>query len=141
MIWNIEIKTPHAVDPALEILKQFRSTHQLIVTSFFHDILPQVSKVLNIECGALVAHRPVNTSFFLRQLNLFDKSINTIVFPVEFICRDIVSIAHEEGFKVFSYDIENLNDYRKCCKFNVDAIITNHPDLYSSKMNLQDRSG
>jgi len=132
IIWNFEIKTPDAVESTIKILHRYTKSHRIIVTSFFHDILPIFTNSLGIECGAIIAHRSLNLGQLLNQLHDLDEHINNIVLPIEFVSEDTISIAHGQGFKIFVYDVEVPDDFSKCKNFMADAIITNRPDLAPS---------
>jgi len=129
IIWNIEIKTPDAVEKTLEVLHPYKHSHRFIVTSFFHDILSKIADKLNVECGAIIAHNPIDIHRFLLNLQKQSNRINTIVLPFEFLSMNAISIAHSLGFKLFIYDAETIEDIEKCRDQKVDAIITNRPDL------------
>src|SRR5690606_21789823 len=56
LLWNLEIKTPTALDAALELIARFQHTHRLLISSFWHNVVQQVAQRYDVECGLLVAH-------------------------------------------------------------------------------------
>src|SRR5215203_2046525 len=58
--WNIEIKTLDAWPVAARVLAQFQRSRELFVTSFRHDVVRLCAEELEIECGLLIAHRPLD---------------------------------------------------------------------------------
>ena len=62
VLWNIEIKTPNAWPAALRVLAEFQGKRRLLMTSFRHDVVIQCAGELDVDCGLLIAHRPLDVA-------------------------------------------------------------------------------
>ena len=60
VLWNIEIKSPQAWPVAAPILACYQSKRRLFVTSFWHHVVKRCAEALAIDCGLLMAHRPLD---------------------------------------------------------------------------------
>ena len=129
IFWNLEIKTPDSVEIVVPILRKFKLSHRIIITSFFHNVLSLFANKLNIDCGVLIAHQPIDTRSFVNKISSIDPQINTIVLPCEFLSEDNAAIIHNNDLNLFVYDVEIPEDFAKCRELAVEAVITNRPDL------------
>ncbi len=127
VIWNIEIKTPMAVDATLSVLNRYYRSRRCLVTSFRHDVVDQVSRRIDVQCGILVAHCPAGN---VQLLNLLPhERIRTIVWSYEFVDPTLLQQAAAHGFTSFVYGLETENEHRRCLQMAVDGIITDHPEI------------
>ena len=60
VIWNVEIKTPGAWPATARVLVQYQHSRRLLVTSFRHDVVRSCADEFAIDCGLLIAHRPLD---------------------------------------------------------------------------------
>src|SRR5437588_991828 len=76
VLWNIEVKTPSAVGVTLALVSQYHRSGRLMITSFWHNIVEQFTHLAGVECGLLIAHRPLS-NFSLLDLLPDSDSIRT----------------------------------------------------------------
>jgi hypothetical protein len=88
---------------------------------------------LDVECGAIIAHHPSDIANFFQQLRRCHPKITTVVWAYEFLPKDDVFNGHDEGFRIFAYDVELANDFSRCRDFSVAGVITNRPDVVLHK--------
>jgi glycerophosphoryl diester phosphodiesterase len=61
ILWNLEVKTPAAVDQTIALVNRYRGSRQILITSFWHPVVAEISRrMIDVDCGLLVAHRPIN---------------------------------------------------------------------------------
>lgn len=130
ILWNIEIKTPQAVESTLAVLKRYRSSRRLLVTSFFHNILPFVAAVPGIECGAIISHRPLDAGAFFSGLQASGPHLTTIVWAYDVLSEDTLSDARRRGFRNFVYGVQIPLEFARCRTLGVHGVITDRPDVY-----------
>ena len=68
IFWNLEIKLP--TDPAAvwPVLREYRERRRLLVSSFWHPVAVQAGRELGVDCGLLVAHRPLSFTSLAHRL-------------------------------------------------------------------------
>jgi glycerophosphoryl diester phosphodiesterase len=131
ILWNIEIKTPSAFGPTLDILKQYHSSRRLLVTSFWHNVVEQVKAELDIDCGIVVRHHPpANRS--IQDLLPPPGTINTIVWHYEIIDPSLLHAAAQIGIRNFVYDAALCDEQQTCADLDIDGLITDRPDILRS---------
>lgn len=127
ILWNIEVKTPAAVDTTRRILGGYAASRQLLVTSFWHDLLRDFVGIRNVQCGLLVAHHPLDHASFAALLQ--DDRIRTIVWDYEILDSTLVSWASENGLRSFVYGAATRREHRRCMRYHVAGVITDDPGL------------
>ncbi|GAB3250703.1 glycerophosphodiester phosphodiesterase [Chitinimonas naiadis] len=124
--WNIEIKTPAAASLALPLLSHYEDTHNLLVTSFRHEIVLTAAELLNVECGFLSAHRPAAINSLLHAA-LPHQNLRTLVWDCEIVDPDILHQANALGFRNAVYGAKTAYEHALLREFGIQAIITDHP--------------
>src|SRR5687768_7894346 len=51
LMWNLEIKTPAALDASLALIDRFQRSHQLLVSSFWHPLVEEIARQTTVNCG------------------------------------------------------------------------------------------
>jgi glycerophosphoryl diester phosphodiesterase len=119
LLWNLEIKTPAALGPVLDLIRRFQPTDRLLVTSFWHNLVEKVSRHSDVDCGLLVSHRPSE--------RLAPSNIKTIVWCFEFLDRETVEAAAAAGYRNFCYSIGTREEHVLAREWGLDGIITDWP--------------
>jgi glycerophosphoryl diester phosphodiesterase len=128
ILWNVEIKTPTVLDRALPILSRYSRSRQILVTSFWHNAVAQVSHAIDVECGLLIAHRPLNETATLDWLSL-NKRINTIVWDYEILDPALLELPPFKGLRHFVYGAETQAEHKQCADIELAGVITDHPEF------------
>lgn len=131
-LWNLELKTASAVEPAARIVARYRSTRRFLVTSFLHPLVLDFVRRTDVEGGLLVAHKPLN----LVSLDAWtspDPRLRTIVWDYEASGKDVLAAAAGQGFKNFVYGAITRKEHENLTRWKADGAITDNPlYLYNS---------
>jgi glycerophosphoryl diester phosphodiesterase len=126
-LWNLEIKAPDALEPTIEILRQYRTSRRLLVTSFWHSLILAISQRIEVECGLLVAHHPLD--FQSRPSWIPDHpSITTIVYEYGRLDAALVAQSQACGLQTFVYGAKTLHEHQQLAQWQVDGIISDRPE-------------
>jgi glycerophosphoryl diester phosphodiesterase len=127
-LWNLEIKTPDVLNLTLEILGQDCAARRILVTSFWHPLILEISRRVNVECGLLIAHRPMDFQF--RPSWIPDHpSISTLVYHYDTLDPVLVLQSRDCGLRTFVYGAQTLQDHQQLAQWQVDGIITDRPEF------------
>ena len=66
---------------------------------------------------------PLDYLKIAKQLNVV-----AIIFSINFVTEELISQAHQNGFKVFVYTVNEPRDIHKMKAVQVDGIFTNYPE-------------
>ncbi len=126
-LWNIEIKTPAAASLALPLLRRYEDSHQLLLTSFRHEVVIAAAQQLSVECGLLNAHRPAAINSLLHAA-LHLHNLRTLVWDCEIVDPDILRQANALGFRNAVYGANTRYEHELMREFGVHALITDYPE-------------
>lgn len=126
ILWNIEIKTPDVLPATLEILRRYQQSRRLFVTSFRHELVVRCAESLEVDCGLLVAHRPVQLQELLdRHTN--SRKIRSIVWDYDILDEEMLRDTAASGWRSFVYGAVTLSEHRHCAALNLAGLITDFP--------------
>jgi glycerophosphoryl diester phosphodiesterase len=129
-LWNVEIKTVHSLSTVIRVLEKHQAGHRIIVTSFRHDVVAVFASSLKVNCGLLLAHRPLTLSSLLADFNCDgNPRINHIVWNYEVLDDTLLKQASKDGYRNFVYGAVTRAEHDNCRELNVDGIITDYPLL------------
>jgi len=120
VFWDVEIKSPDAVDAAVRVLRGFVGTRRMVVTSFRRDILARVGKALDLPCGQIVSRAPLGVRPAPGALVVWKLRLATV---------RRIRAARARGQQVFVYGPRTRRDHERCARLGVDAVITDWPKL------------
>jgi glycerophosphoryl diester phosphodiesterase len=130
VLWNVEIKTFQAVSTVLQVLEKHQAGHRIVVTSFRHDLVALCASSLKVNCGLLLAHRPLTLNSLLADFNCNgNPRINHIVWNYEVLDDILLKQAASDGYRNFVYGAVTKAEHDNCRKLGVDGIITDYPLL------------
>lgn len=127
LLWNLEIKTPAAVERAASAIAARLATHRFLVTSFWHPLVDRFTHFAGVECGLLVANRPATFEGFAA---LFprDGRVWTGVWHYEALDPALLAQARALGFRSFVYDVETPEEHRRAVELGLTGVITDRVD-------------
>lgn len=129
IIWNIELKTPSGFDLIVSIIRKHISSHKIIVSSFYHYLIKEISSLLTCECGLLVAYPPLEIKeSFLRHWNK-NRQVRIIIWNYEFLSEELMMAAKLNGFRNFIFGLDTPYEHQRCKKMRVDGVITDKPEF------------
>lgn len=126
---NIELKGLNTAHAACQIIHEYIKDHQwsysdIIVSSFQRDELEKVRKVdAQIQIGVL------SKASVTEAIKFGEKLKAVAIHPsLGIITRDSVRRAHDSGFKVNVWTVNEPEDIERMKEFGVDGIISDYPD-------------
>jgi len=118
----IELKEEGTVRGVLELIKRNNIHDAVYVISFWHRLVKAVKEMeRRIKAGVLLAGCPVDACMATRA------SADALVMNYAFVDREFVQAAHEEGLKVFVWNIDDRDLLKPYADMRVDGIGTNDP--------------
>jgi glycerophosphoryl diester phosphodiesterase len=130
VLWNVEIKTQDAVDATIRVLKGFRSPESLLVSSFLHPIIARVAESVNIQCGILVAHRPLDTVDIVKWCPVTMK-VKRLIWDYEACDRNLIDNLASQGVRNLVYGPVAIDELTQIRDWAFEGVITDRPDLWT----------
>ncbi|HWS59943.1 MAG TPA: glycerophosphodiester phosphodiesterase family protein [Flavobacterium sp.] len=126
---NIELKGIGTAKPVVVVIEFFVSNknynyNDFLVSSFDWKMLVDIQLVNpKIRIGVLTEESIEDTLAFAKKTNAF--SIHP---DYRLLTKDNVALMQENGFKVFPWTVNSIEDIHKIKSFNVNGIISDFPD-------------
>jgi len=126
---NIELKGKNTAKGVLDIMHKSVlngnwKNHQLYVSSFDWDELREFKKLTNqFRIAVLTDDKPIDAIPIAKELNAF--AINP---SHQKLTYDIIKKIQLDGFKVFTWTVNDTDRIRKLISWGVDGIITDYPE-------------
>ncbi len=125
---NIELKGFDTANLVVKLIQQYIqqgwNKADFLVSSFNHYELERVKQQCpQIKLGLLIYGLPLNYLQIAQEL----KAIAIIV-SLDFVTEKLILDAHENGFKVFVYTVNEPSDINQMQSLQVDGIFTNYPE-------------
>lgn len=126
---NIELKGPNTAQPVAELIKTYLaqgwSTQDFIVSSFDHAQILELKKLCpNITVGLLFWH--TIPSDIARYCAPYQASF--VGFDVKAVTAQLVQKAHDAGYSMYVWTVNDKPTADHMRAFKVDGIFTNYPD-------------
>ena len=132
---NIEIKSyayepqhpPDAIEKQIvALVKQKKAQDSVLISSFNANVLEQLACMKEAPALALISMHPADdrTVKLCRRLKVFSWNPNSHV-----LTRQQVKMMHNAGIRVFPFNVDRPEDYRRMRMINVDGVITSDPYL------------
>ena len=126
VLWNIEIKTPEAWPVAARVLAQFQRKRRLLVTSFRHDVVMQCAGELEVDCGLLLAHRPLDVAAIVAACSGRPR-IKNIVWDYSIIDDTVLRAVSSAGWANYIYGAVTPAEHQRCAGLGLAGLITDYP--------------
>lgn len=126
LFWNVEIKTPAALLPSLELLNRHPRKDRVLLTSFRHELVVCAAATGFLACGLLLAERPVRLAPFLDACVPYP-GLRTLVWDYDVLDESLASEAGERGFRNFVYGPVTRDEHVHCAHLKLAALITDFP--------------
>ena len=157
MLWNLEIKTPAALEPLIAVLRgplapwvacprlrghgftpEDRSdmstasvgmapTRRLLVTSFIHPLVDDICLRLRVDGGLLVAHRPAEETKPGDWISGHTR-VGSIVWDYNSCDEQLLRQSAAQGALNFVYGAETKAELAELARWDVAGVITDRPD-------------
>lgn len=129
LTWNVEIKVPEAVPLASLLLSRFTGSRRPLVTSFWHNVVDEMRRIPQVDCGVLVAHRPLDLSMLDSGWTPGWQGITTIVWKYDIVDPILTALAHDRGLINLAYDVATPLEHSGAALLGLDGIITDRPEF------------
>ena len=123
IIWNVEIKTREGLELIIQVLEKYQSNRTILVTSFRHDVIAICASSLKVDCGLIVAHRPLSLNSMLVDSSNITR-INHIVWDYDYLDGSLLKESAAAGYNNFVYGLETKSEFEYCKGIDVDGVIT-----------------
>jgi glycerophosphoryl diester phosphodiesterase len=128
VLWNIEIKNPEAWPAASSVLAQFQRTRRIVVSSFRHDVVARCAEELDVECGLLIAHRPLDVGALLAGC-ASHRRLRGIVWDYNIVDDEVLGTVAAAGWGNYVYGAVTPVEHQRCAALGLAGLITDYPPL------------
>lgn len=128
VLWNIELKNPEALPLALPVLRHYRSSRRMLVTSFRHDVAVMCAGELRVDCGLLLASRPLDLDAVISRCAKAPR-LKCIVWDYNIVDTDMLEAASRSRFENYVYGAVTRAEHERCASLNLAGLITDYPRL------------
>ena len=132
VLWNIEIKNPESWPAASRELARYQSRRRLFVTSFRHDVVMRCAEELALDCGLLIAHRPLDVGAIVAGCSAHPR-IRGIVWDYNIVDDGVLQSVTSAGWGNYVYGAVTPAEHRRCSALGLAALITDYPSLVSGR--------
>lgn len=127
LFWNLEIKDYRRMEVLTRGIRAAAAGgSRVLVSSFWHPAAAALAGESGVECGALIAHRPLELDGFLAGLSA--AGVGCVVWGCEWMDGELVRRADEKGFRNFVYDVESDEEHRAAADLPLAGLITDWPE-------------
>jgi glycerophosphoryl diester phosphodiesterase len=132
VLWNIEIKNPEAWPVASRVLAQFQSSRRLLVTSFRHDVVKLCADELDVDCGLLLAQRPLDAGAMIAAC-AGQPRIKCMVWDYNVVDDGVLQAVSAAGWGNYVYGAVTPAEHARCNALGLAGLITDYPPLAQGK--------
>ena len=128
VILNIELKGKNTAGPTLKLLQKYYQKDwkkdDFVISSFLWDELTTVRKLdSEIPIAVLTEENPTDALVMGKKLKAV--AINPWW---KMLTKENVELIHEEGFKIYTYTVNEPDDIKMVTELGVDGIFCNFPE-------------
>jgi glycerophosphoryl diester phosphodiesterase len=120
----IELKEEGTEDKVVELIKRYNMFDSAYIISFWHMLVKKIKEMdSRIKTGVLLVGCPVDACMAR------SASADALVMNYAFVNKELVDKAHQEGLKVFIWNIDDRDMLRPYVDMGVDGIGSNDPRI------------
>ncbi len=128
VLLNIELKGKNTAEPTLKLLQKYYQKgwkkDDFVISSFLWDELTTVRKLdSEIPVAILTEENPTDALIMGKKLKAV--AINPWW---KTLTKENVELIQEEGFKIYTYTVNELDDIKMVAELGVDGIFCNFPE-------------
>ena len=131
VLWNLEIKTPEALPAVLAVLRRYSGKRRLFITSFRHDVAAEIARQIAVDCGLLLAHRPLDVAAIIAGYAAWPR-IKAIVWDYNIIDDAALQAVEHAGWQNYVYGAVTPAEHERCAQLRLAGLITDHPQYILS---------
>ena len=126
LLWNVEIKTPVAWPVAALVLAKFQSKRRILVSSFRHDVIARCASELELDCGLLFAHRPLDVTAIIAACSGWPR-IKNMVWDYNVVDDAVLRAVSSAGWDNYVYGAVTQAEHSHCARLGLAGLITDYP--------------
>jgi glycerophosphoryl diester phosphodiesterase len=131
LLWDVEIKAPAALDAVGEVIARFASSRRLLVSSFWHSVVPPLVALPGVEGGLLLGSRPFSARALAAMVPPAER-LRTVIWYYEVLDEALLGQAAASGLLSWVYGVASAAEHRRCRELagaGLAAVITDRVDL------------
>ncbi len=128
---------PHIAEAVIADVRAADMLDHVLIMSFDWSVLPQIKELEpGAQTGALVSddvwnsHAEHALDTLIEQVTALD--CNWINMDARLFTADIASAAHQHGFQLGVWTVNNVHEMHRFIKVGVDSITSDRPDLFAA---------
>ncbi|MEK7877226.1 MAG: glycerophosphodiester phosphodiesterase [Pseudomonadota bacterium] len=126
VLWNVEIKTPDALPAVLAVLRRYGGKCRLFITSFRHDVAAEIARQIAVDCGLLLAHRPLDVAAIIAGCAAWPR-IKAIVWDYSIVDAAALQAVEHGGWQNYVYGAITPAEHERCAQLGLAGLITDYP--------------
>jgi glycerophosphoryl diester phosphodiesterase len=127
-LWNLEIKTPAVVEPTLKLVDDHHLRRQILMTSFWHPVIDDISRRVDVDCGLLMGHHPLSMPERPAWIPNHPR-VNTLVWCWEFADAELIRQSAACGYRNFVYGLTTPAEHAEAATWELAGVITDRPEF------------
>jgi glycerophosphoryl diester phosphodiesterase len=131
MLWDVEIKAPAALAAVGEVVARFASSRRLLVSSFWHALVPPLAAIPGVEGGLLLASRPCSAPALAAMVPAMER-LRTVIWYYEVMDEALLEQTAASGLESWVFGVAGAAEHRRCRELaaaGLAAVITDRVDL------------
>jgi len=128
VLWNVEIKNVEVLPATLAVLERYVGKRRLFVTSFRHDVVVAIAQQLAVDCGLLLAHRPLDVGAIIAGCAA-QPWIKAIVWDYNIVDETVLRMVTANGWGNYVYGAVTHAEHQHCARLELAGLITDYPPL------------
>ncbi len=125
-LWNVEIKNVEALPATLAVLERHVGKRRLFVTSFRHDVVAATAQQLAVDCGLLLAHRPLDVGAIIAGCAAWPR-IRAIVWDYNVVDETVLRTVTSNNWGNYVYGAVTHPEHQRCTQLGLAGLITDYP--------------
>ena len=102
------------------------------MTSFRHDVVKLCAEELAIDCGLLLAHRPLDVGVVMAACAGYPR-INGIVWDYNVVDESVLHAVCAGGWGNYVYGAVTPAEHQRCAALGLTGLITDYPPLAAAR--------
>jgi glycerophosphoryl diester phosphodiesterase len=126
LLWNLELKAPGLAGPLMAALADCPADN-LVLSSFYHNLIHDQAELLHYPLGLIINHRPVSVRAFLGEWAA--RPVDWCVWNRDFVDAAILEAVREAGITNILYNLHTTDDLNCAEAWPVSGVIMDQPEL------------
>ncbi|HKJ70568.1 MAG TPA: glycerophosphodiester phosphodiesterase [Gammaproteobacteria bacterium] len=126
LLWNLELKAPDLAAPLMAVLAA-RDAPNVVLSSFFHNLIHDHPELHAYPIGLIIPHRPVSVAAFLGEWTA--RPLDWCVWNRDFVDETILTAARDAGITNVLYNLHTQADLHQAESWPVSGVIMDQPEL------------